>query len=63
MEIHRSSVRVDLNACHLGFVFVEVHIEGDQLGLLCLDVFHKFLHEPLIVIQPALPDLPGAQID
>jgi hypothetical protein len=63
MEVHRSSIRVDLNARHLGFIFVEVNIEGDQLGLLCLDVFYKLLGELLIVLEPALLDLLGAYKD
>jgi hypothetical protein len=63
MEIHRSSIRVDLNARHFGFVFIEVHIEGDQLRLPCLDVFHKLLGELLIVLEPAFLDLPGAYKD
>jgi hypothetical protein len=63
MEIHRSSIRVDLNARHLGFVLVEVHIEGDQLGLFFFNVFYKLLGELLIVLEPALLDLPGAHKD
>lgn len=63
VKIHRSGIRVDLNAGNLGSVLVEEDMGSDQLRLFCLDNFQKFPGKALIVIEPAFLDLPGADVD
>jgi hypothetical protein len=63
VELQRRRVRMNMDNCHLGTVRVEVHVVGDQPGLVCLYELDKLIHGCLEFLELSLSDLRSVDVD
>jgi hypothetical protein len=54
---------MNMDNCHLGTVRVEVHVVGDQPGLVCLYELDKLIHGCLEFLELSLSDLRSVDVD